>query len=182
VSARFKRTRRGQLTVTFDEVEASILGTLLGQLLELLDAEDSAVPDSDDELERAVGIGAATEAPDDPALARLFPDAYRDDSEAAAEFRRYTEQDLREGKRAAARTAQETLRTPGSAVALDDKQAQSWLATLNDLRLALGTRLDVTEDYEGLVAATPPGDPRRPALDVYLWLGHLQETLVDALM
>jgi Domain of unknown function (DUF2017) len=186
VGARFRRSRRGPVTVTFDEVETSILGTLLGQLLDLLDAEDrplaSAAADAgDDELQRLLGISTAVEPPLDPALARLFPDGYRDDRDAAAEFRRYTEQDLREGKRLAVRTARATLGTPGKAVRLDDEQARCWLATLNDLRLAIGTRLEVTEDYDELYASMPPDDPRRSALDVYMWLGHLQETLVHAL-
>jgi Domain of unknown function (DUF2017) len=186
MGARFRRSRRGPITVTFDEVETSILDTLLSQLLDLLDAEDrplgrAAADAGDDELQRLLSIGTATEPPADPALARLFPNGYRDDREAAAEFRRYTEPDLREGKRVAARTAGATLRTPGVAVKLDDEQARCWLTALNDLRLAIGTRLEVTEDYDELYASMPPDDPRRPSLDVYMWLGHLQETLVRAL-
>jgi hypothetical protein len=203
VGARFKRSRRGPVTVTFDEVETAILDHLLGQLLELLETEDrpaagagneaggtglaapradspAAVP-SDAELNRALGIGSAGEPPADPALARLFPDGYREDAEAAADFRRYTEPDLREGKRTAARTARETLGTPDAAVQLDDEQARCWLASLNDLRLAIGTRLEVTEDTEEMYARLAADDARRATLDVYLWLGYLQETLVDAL-
>jgi hypothetical protein len=184
VSARFKRTRRG-ITVTFDEGEITILDTLLRQLLDLLEPGDREAPAQPgregDEFLRSLGIGAAAEAPADPALARLFPDAYREDPAAAAEFRRYTEQDLREGKRAAARTARATLGAPGETVRLDAEQAGSWLASLNDLRLAIGTRLEVTEDTDQMYGRLPADDPRRPYLDVYMWLGHLQDTLVQAL-
>jgi hypothetical protein len=192
VTAQFRRSRRGHVTVTFDEVELSLLASLLGQLLDLLAAEDrpdalaaDAAGNEDDELSSTlgidVGIGTATTPPVDPALARLFPDAYREDSDAAGEFRRYTELDLRAGKQSAARTALATLGAPGRKVTLDGEQAGCWLTALNDLRLTLGTRLEVTEDHEAMIERLPDDDPRRQALDVYLWLGYLQETLVHAL-
>ena len=92
-------------------------------------------------------------------LARLFPDAYPDDQEAAAEFRRYTESGLRESKQSNARTALATLDAPGTEHRLTDVEVQAWLGALNDLRLALGTRLDVTEDWHAQAAAL---DRRRP--------------------
>lgn len=172
--------RRGGVAATFDEGEADLLRHLLTELLALLDEGEAGV--TDDPLARAIGIGTATARPADPALARLFPDGYADDEAAAADFRRYTEAGLREGKRADARAALATLDRAGVKQALPPATALSWLRTLNDLRLTLGTRLDVTEetseeDWESL----PVDDPRSAIYAIYSWLGWLQETLVRAM-
>ena len=119
--------------------------------------------------------------PDDPVLARLLPDAYRDDTEAAGEFRRFTEQDLRSGKAAAARTVLDTLPEEGGKVELSEQDAQVWLRALNDVRLALGVRLEITEDTAQRSQDLDPADPRSAYLWVYDWLTYLQETLVRAL-
>ena len=71
--------------------------------MELLEPEGPDAHAQLDPLAAMVGIGTATEAPDDPALARLLPDAYGEDADASAEFRRYTELSLREKKQAQAR-------------------------------------------------------------------------------
>jgi hypothetical protein len=185
VNASFSRGPRGTVTVQLSDTDVALLRTLLGQLLELLDVDDP-LGDEADELERALGIGGNTSVSDDPALARLFPDAYRDDEGAAAEFRRYTEADLRAGKRAGARTALDTLDRVGSGgrrgrVELTQDEAAAWLGTLNDLRLTLGTRLGVTDDNEELHSRFPEDDPRAVLVPLYLWLGWLQETLIESL-
>src|SRR5262249_28658694 len=117
----------------------------------------------------------------DPVLARLFPDAYRDDDEKSGEFRRYTEHTLREGKLANARTALASLDAPGSEHRLTAAEVQAWLGALNDLRLALGTRLDVTEDWHEQAAGLSPEDPTLVLFSVYDWLSVLQELLVRCL-
>ena len=180
MSSTFSRSH-GSAVASFDQAEAELLRHLLEQLLALLDDGDQAV--EDDPLARAVGIGTSTAPPDDPALARLFPDGYRDDDAASAEFRRYTEGGLREGKRADARVALATLEHAGKTQPLDPPTAQSWLRTLTSLRLVLGTRLEVTEETEALweVEADDEDDPRAATMAVYAWLGWLQETLVRAL-
>jgi hypothetical protein len=114
-------------------------------------------------------------------LARLLPDAYRDDPEAAGEFRRYTEQGLRSGKVAAAHTVLATLPSDGGRVRLSAGDAEAWLRSLNDVRLALGVTLGITEDYEHELSELDPEDPREAYLHVYDWLTFLQETLVRAL-
>ena len=63
-------------------------------------------------------------------------------------------------------------------VELTDEEATAWLGVLNDLRLALGVRLDITEDFDGDVDDT---DPRAPALRLLSYLGWLEEQLLDAL-
>src|SRR5690348_10473772 len=168
---RFKRSRRG-VEAKLDQVEAQLLAQCASELLELLGEEADV---SADPLEALVGLPPGdVSPPDDPALARLFPSAYGDDEAAATEFRRFTESDLRAGKRAAASDAllslQPLLATGGKLV-LDRDQADSWLTWLNDIRLVLGTRLDVTEDtYEEDI---DPDDPRWQVMQVYGWLGWL---------
>ncbi len=131
-------------------------------------------------LGQAGGTGPAT-PPDDPVLARLLPDAYADDAEAAGDFRRFTEQELRNGKAAAARTVLATLPEDGGRVRLSPEEAQVWLRALNDVRLALGVRLSITEDFEARLQDLDPADPRSAYMWVYDWLTFLQETLVRAL-
>lgn len=145
------------------------------------------------ELEAMVGFGGSgtgdadgladtdTGTPEDPALARLLPDAYRDDAEAAGEFRRFTEHSLRTAKQENARIVLDTLPAGGGSVKLSGEQAQSWLRALNDVRLALGVRLGVTEEFEQQWQDLDPADPRTAAFEVYAWLGGVQESLVQAL-
>ena len=137
--------------------------------------------DSPEEFAALLGLSDSTALPEDPVLARLLPDAYRDDAEAAGDFRRYTEQDLRSGKVAAARTVLATLPEGGGQVRLSTDDAQAWLRAINDVRLALGVRLSITEDFEQRLAGLDPEDPRSAYFWVYDWLTYLQETLVHAL-
>lgn len=174
----FRRGRKGAVLLTLDAVEVRILRHLLAEMLELLGPEE---PTSDDPLVAALGIGTHTERPQDPALARLFPDGYRDDPEAAAEFRRYTEATLRDAKRRAARTALESIGKPDERQVLTAEQAEAWLRALNDTRLVLGERLGVTEDVEELIDSLDEDDPRLGLFWVYDRLTYLQETLVHAL-
>ncbi len=58
------------------------------------------------------------DAPADPVLARLLPDAYQEDPEAASEFRKYTESSLREAKKYFAQTLLDTLPAKGGRVKL----------------------------------------------------------------
>lgn len=179
---RFKRTRRG-VESKLTAVEAAVLAQCAGELLELL---GEGRPGSDDPLAALVGLPPEqVRRPEDPALARLFPDAYGPsfgDAGAADEFRRYTEADLRAGKRAAAAEllrAVQPLVAGGGRLLLDREQADSWLAGLNDLRLVLGTRLAVTE--ESAQEELAPGNPAWQLSQVYNWLGWLQESLISCL-
>jgi len=173
---RFKRRRR-QITAELDGGEAALLSALAGDLLLLLGDDE---PADEDPLTALVGLSSApVDPPTDPALARLLPDAYADDPQAASEFRRFTEQDLRTGKRANAdsmRTGLAPYLERGGSVRLDRDEVDAWLSTLNDLRLVLATRLGVTEETD---LDPPPDDPRAQALLVYGWLGWLQESLLS---
>lgn len=181
MARRFERTRRG-VTARFDDGERVLLEELLGEVAELL---DDGRPSESDPLEAMVAISEDASRPADPALARLLPDAARDDAEAAAEFRRLTERGLRQRKRDALSTALATLERPGP-LRLDGAEAQAWLTALNDVRLVIAERLQLrTEaDAERLLAEADemgPEDPRGWLSAVYDFLTWLQETLVGAL-
>ncbi|WP_141581867.1 DUF2017 domain-containing protein [Actinomadura sp. WMMA1423] len=170
-----RKTRQG-FRVRLEPEETALLRALMEQLLALL----GDAPGADDEL-ASMGIAENATKSDDPVLARLFPDAYRDDGEAAGEFRRYTEMGLRDGKREAARAVLGALGETGTDTVLDEKQLQEWLRALNDVRLALGTRLDITEDWYEEAGGLDPRDPRAPMFAAYDWLTMLQDGLVHAL-
>jgi hypothetical protein len=170
-----KKMRKGGVSLRLEAEEAALVRALMEQLLALLDQD---APGKGDEL-AAVGITDRASQPEDPVLARLFPNAYREDAEAAGEFRRYTELGLRDGKREAAQTVLSTL-DRGLETVLSHDEAQTWLRALNDVRLALGTRLDITEEWYDEVAELDPDDPRTPMFAAYDWLTMLQESLVRA--
>ena len=176
---RFKRTRKG-VEARVEAVEAEVLAQCAGELLDLLGESDPVGPDADP-LAALVGLSDAPR-PDDPALLRLFPDAYSGDTEeareAARDFRRYTESDLRSGKREAAAAVLAAVPTGGGSVLLDRDDCDRWLACLNDLRLVLGTRLEVTEDTE----AEDLPEELHQLYAVYGWLGWAQESLLACLV
>jgi hypothetical protein len=142
VARGFRRTRHG-FRAKLDAQERGVLAHLFVDVYELLDDGAAADPDP---LAAMIGIGTSVDLPDDPALARLLPDAHADDPEASSEFRRYTEQGLRERKRQCLETARLTLGRSGS-LTLDDAEAQAWLVALTDVRLVLAERMGLrTED------------------------------------
>ena len=175
MSTGFRQSREG-LRITLSKDETTIIRTLMEQLLELI----GELPHSDPGGLAELGISENSEAPQDPVLARLFPDGYRDDAEAAGEFRRYTEAALRDGKREAAEVVLATVRKPGE-ITLDSGQARAWLRALNDVRLALGTRLEITEESYERMDELDWDDPKFPMFSMYDWLTFLQESLVRAL-
>jgi hypothetical protein len=148
-----RRARDGSYTIKLGEHERDVLRSLPGQMRELL----------------------AT--PDDPALGRLYPPAYLgdDDQDKNEEYRRLMQGDLTEGRLRALAVLEETA----GADRVDEEQLLAWMGAINDVRLVLGTRLDVTEDlYEEDVA---DDDPRAPALHLYGYLGYLLDSIVKAL-
>jgi len=135
-------------------------------------------------------IGLLTENFDreDPVVERLFPDGYADDRAEAAEFRRYTEGDLKTAKIDQAGAILAALpATGGAVVRLDAEAAEAWLRALNDVRLALGIRLEVRDDTDLLeeldeAVMRDPTSARVRQLTMYQYLGVLQESLLDAVM
>ncbi|MEU0668042.1 DUF2017 domain-containing protein [Streptomyces lavendulocolor] len=191
MSGHFEALPGGGAAVPLDEVEISILRSLAVQLLELI-GPGEVPPKGEDPLAELFREGPS-EPPADPALARLFPDAYGDGDDelraASAEFRRYTENDLRARKREDALAVVRSLDLldaaggRGAVLELTADEARHWLGALNDLRLTIGTRLEVRDDDENeALYRLPDSDPRKPMVMAYLWLGALQETLVETLM
>ncbi len=147
---RISRTRRGTYAVRLPAEERDLLVSLVDQLRELLELTT-----------------------DDPSVRRLFPTAYHDDAERDREYQQLVRDELLEGRLAALSTVEESARSSE----LDGAQLGAWLTALNDLRLVLGTRLDVSEDE----ATISPDDPDAPAMAVYGYLSVLLNDVVDAL-
>lgn len=158
------RRRDGRVAARFPADEVQLLRSLAEEAVEL--ARAAVDP-------QAAGL--------DPALGRLLPDAYPDDPEASAEFRRYTAAGLAERKEAGAQAMIETLEPAddGSVeVTLDAAQATAWLRTITDIRLVLASRLGILEDGdEGDIHDEESALKRA----VYDWLAGVQELLVLAL-
>jgi hypothetical protein len=189
----FARHRRsGRVIATFTGFEADLLRSLASQIVELLRNEAAVPHETADPLEAMLDFSGPTSEPEDPVLARLFPTAYPDDEEAAAEFRRFTEGGLRDGKARGAAAIIDDLEEAGLPpelteeglmidVELDPPAAEVWLRSFTDLRLALATRLGVEEGDDAFWHSLPDEDPRAQAHDIYEWVGYLQETLVEAM-
>jgi hypothetical protein len=192
VSGFTRHRRSGRVIATFTGFEADLLRSLASQLVELLRNEAAVPREGGDPLEAMLDFSGPTSEPEDPVLARLFPTAYPGDEEASAEFRRFTEGTLRDGKAAGAVAIIDTLEESGLPpeldvdglmidVELEPPLAETWMRAFTDLRLALATRLEVEEGDEDYWHALPDDDPRAQAHDIYEWVGYLQETLVGAL-
>lgn len=147
---RVSRTRHGTYLLQLPDPERTLLGNLVEQLRELL-----------------------LETTDDPSVRRLFPTAYNEDVERDREYQQLVRDELLERRLAALATVEATLADPE----LSDAQLSAWLSAVNDLRLVLGTRLDVSEEQLALQA----DDPDAPAYAVYEYLGFLLSEVVDAL-
>jgi hypothetical protein len=169
----FKSGLGGKLTLKLDDAEQGVLSQLFDQMTELLDDPENEL--GTDPLAQLLNMAGSTQISDDPALARLFPDGYSDDEHASADFRRFTEQDLRAQKQAALATVQGTLSGWSGKTTITSQQAQDWLKAINDLRLVLGTRLEITDEVETDFEADEPG------IHLYNYLTYLQGTLIDAL-
>lgn len=177
----FRAGRKGY-SATFSAVEADLLGDLTGQLRTLL-AQRSAA-NSTDPLAELTGLSVApADAPADPALARLLPSFHREDANLTEALRMLHEPEIVAAKDDAASSMLETLPVGGGAVHLDETQAKSWLVCINDIRLVLGVRLDVTEDAEipAAVAAKPAG-PEHAMFVTYQWLTALLESLTVSML
>jgi hypothetical protein len=144
------RRSRGGFHLRLSRRERDALRSLPGQLQELLER-------------------------DDPSAARLFPPAYGDDPERNAEYEALVRDDLMAQRLASLRVMEDTL----DASRLTEDQMADWLGTLNNLRLVMGTKLDVTEDMDP--ADLRPDDPNAPLMALYYYLGWLEEEVVRAL-
>jgi Domain of unknown function (DUF2017) len=147
----FSRARDGGIELTLSRDERTLLASLATELREQLDGDTG-----------------------DPTLRRLFPPAYDDEAEERG-YRELAGDSLLDGRREALELLVETVDRDR----LSAEEADAWLRALNDLRLVLGTRLDVQEDT--FAADLRPDDPNAAALAVYAYLSWIQEQLVAAL-
>ncbi|WP_104201374.1 DUF2017 family protein [Cryobacterium sp. Y29] len=174
ISRRFTPQQDGRLLGRFEPIEADLLRLATTQLLEMFDS----------------GATDPQLAASDAVFGRLLPDAYRDDDEAAAEFRRFTATGLLERKSQNAQIVLDSLgasepdtATPDSEdrqpvmVSIDPDAVQAWLRSLTDLRLTLADRLQISPD--GVVHLATEDTPF--LRELYEWLGMLQEELVYAI-
>jgi hypothetical protein len=147
---RISRTRAGTFSIKLPDAERELLVGLSAQLRELLVADNDA-----------------------PALHRLYPTAYLDDKDRDAEYQQLVHGELLEKRLAAIDVLESTVH----AKQLDEGQLQAWMGAINDVRLVLGTILDVSEDMDDIDS----GDPRAGAFAVYGYLTHLLSQIVHAL-
>lgn len=148
------RRRRGKFTVNLGTGERELLAELCRQSRELLEEED---PSSD------------------PSIARLFPAAYKDDPLRSLEFETKLGDSPRTGKLAAIDTLARTV----EASELTEEELLVWMGAVNDFRLLLGTRIDISE--ESTERDYPKGDPNHDAFQVYVYLTWLEDRMLRAL-
>ncbi len=148
---RLQRNRSGGVRLRLTPGEQELLGGLAAELRHLL-ADDADRPD----------------------LVRLFPPAYADDPKDESEYRELMHDELLAGRRETLRVFSDSLEQDE----LTEMELDAWLRVLNDLRLVLGTRLDVSE--AALVDELDRADPQAPELALYGYLSWLQEQAVEA--
>jgi hypothetical protein len=145
-----RRSRKGHFEIRLPASDRALLRSLAPQMRELL-------------------------ASDDPVLDRLYPVAYPDDEDRETEYRLLVRDELRSSHEAALAALEESA----DAERLDEEQLLAWMRAVNEVRLVIGTRLDVSE--EGDERPTEADDPREAAFAVYDYLTWLQGTIVEAL-
>lgn len=189
-----KFKRRGAVISThFSSYEVELLTSLVTQLVDMVsDGEPQSyatTEESDDPFAAwAKDLEAdpsEPEVPEDPVLRRLFPNPYPHDDAAASDFRRYTERDLRTTKISEAQVVLRRLTETGQGardLRIPADEVDAWLRTLTSVRLAVATRLGITDaETAEQLAELGDNDPRAFMLSVYDWLGFAQETLISAL-
>ena len=183
-----------------DDLERTVLRGLMEQTRILLSPEVEPTGDAFDDLVASIGLSLkaadASDASDvgedddgrDPALDRLLPTAHRGDDAVAAEFRRLTEEGLRQRKSGNLDLALRRIEAAADdRVELAPDEAPPFLVALTDVRLLLGERMGMRteQDAEALYDALESlegDDPLGYAMAWYDFLTWLQETLTQALM
>jgi hypothetical protein len=150
--------RHGRLRLRLEPAEVQLLSMLFDELEAVLaDALD----------------------PDDAVLNRLYPPAYRDDAEADVEYRSLTESSLRTERSERIGACRAELARSGDVDLAEADAGRRWIQVLNDLRLALGTRIGITEDDD---PDLDPTDRDAQPRVIYYWLTGVQDSVVQALM
>lgn len=172
VARAFQVGSGGLIVAHLEQQERELLAFLLDELANLV--APAPTVDGTDLFEhlQAQWESAPVAVAGDPVLSRLFPDAFPDDEQSSADFRRFTEQNLRQLR--TNRIAELRALLDTSDIRLTVDQGHAVLQVLTDLRLVLGVRLGIRDE-----SPRPPS--QGVALDVYDWLTWLQESLVQAL-
>ena len=173
--------------------EVELLSSLVSQLVDMVSDGEPAAYQAEEEPSDPFTAWAQDleadpsepEVSEDPVLQRLFPNPYPHDPEAASDFRRFTERDLKTKKIAEAQVVLDRLADTRQGVAdlrIPTEEVDPWLRTLTSVRIAVATRLGITDaEAAEQLAELPEDDPRAFMLSVYDWLGFAEETLITAL-
>ena len=173
----FSKTDQG-LLLHLDEAEVPILRRTATRVLEIITHHEPTAG-NEDPLARMMEISTNDKLPENPILARLFPNAYADE-QSAGEFRRYTESSLYGKKQRAIANLLNSLPLSGAVnIELNIDGIDQWMRAINDLRLALGVILDIDENSEERFAEISDEDPIFFTLQIFYWLGWLQENLIE---
>jgi hypothetical protein len=146
-----RRTRSGQYELRLSDEERELLRGLAPRMREVF-ADES-----------------------DPVLERIFPVAYPEDEARQAEYRLLAQSELVDSHLATIATLEETV----DAERVDEEKLLAWMRALNQVRLVLGVRLEVTE--EGDERPSSSNDPRAAAFAMYDYLTWLQGEIIEAL-
>ena len=166
--------------------EAALLESLVTSMVAMLEERESSSPA--DELEEITGLKTGnSRPPEDETMKRLLPDFFRPQNDRRLGHRREPQQRAAQPARArdhrrqtqAAQRVLDTVPNGGGRFELTEDDAHAWAAAVNDVRLALGTMLDIGPEGPDRL---PPDHPMAGHFDVYQWLTVLQEYLVLGLM
>ena len=144
-----RRARDGTFQLKITDEERDLVASLTTQLRDLL----------------------TSDAPE--GVERLFPPGYATDEERNKEYELITHDELLSKRLASVEVVEQTV----TKTSLTEDELNAWMGAVNDLRLVLGTRLDVTEDMDEIAL----DDPRAPAFAVYQYLTFLLSEIVHAL-
>ena len=144
-----RRVRDGTFQLRINDDERDLIASLAGQLRDLLLSDET------------------------DGLQRLFPPGYANDPDRDQEYQQLTHDELLTKRLASVDIVEPTV----TETSLTEAQINAWMGAVNDLRLVLGTRLDVTEEMDDIAL----DDPRAPAFAVYHYLTHLLAEIVNAL-
>ncbi|GAA2791022.1 DUF2017 domain-containing protein [Crossiella cryophila] len=179
----------GQLVAELTQQEAAVLRGMVSQIKEMLEERADEAPQDELALITGIRTGPST-PPDNRIVARLLPDFHRGDedgdlppadADSAAALRSIYEPQLLEAKTGVAEVVLTTCPRDGGVAALSEEQAEAWLSAINDVRLALGTALDISEDTPEEPLEGETDDTRSAHMGVYQWLTWVQDTLIATL-
>lgn len=186
------RRKSGGVATQLSSYEVELLTSLVSQLVEMISdgaPESYLQPESSDPFDLwAKDLASDPDQPethDDPVLQRLFPDAYPHDARASSDFRRFTERELKTTKIADAQLVLDRLAATEQGereLRVPAEEVKAWLRTLTSVRIAVATRLGITDaESADRLSELPEDDPRAFMASVYDWLGFAQETMISAI-